>query len=184
MLSWWFWPVKSAEECRQFFFCVERRKEQSVSQSKNHSTRSWSQAGEPVVTLNLPNGRCSRQNHVHNEGPGAMLRLPSRRRTTTWRINACATPAPHASSKTAVSCRALALANCDTNDLVSADQRPPTSMASTTNLARDRGPTNSGCVRSFRLLAACNTTPSASAIAPCGDPSQWRAHTSVVSTAK
>ena len=85
--------------------------------------------------------------------------------------------------KIVVSCRALALANCDTNDLVSADQRPPTSMASTTSLARDRGPTNSGCVRSLRLLAACSTTPSASAAAPCGDPSQWRAHTSVVSTA-
>ena len=56
--------------------------------------------------------------------------------------------------KTAVSCRALALANCDTNDLVSADQRPPTSMASTTNLARDRGPHQFG-VRAF-LPSPCN----------------------------
>ena len=32
---------------------------------------------------------------------------------------------------------------------------------------RDRGPTNSGYVRSFYLLAACNTTPSASAAEPC-----------------
>ena len=67
--------------------------------------------------------------------------------------------------KIAFSWRALALANCDTNDLFSSDQRPPTSIASTTNLARERGPTNSGYVRSLRLLAECNTTPSASAAA-------------------
>ena len=70
--------------------------------------------------------------------------------------------------------------NWDTNDSVSLDQWPPTSI-STTNLARERGPTSSRHVRSLGRLAACKTTPSASAAAPCGDPSQWRAR--VVPTA-
>ena len=45
-------------------------------------------------------------------------------------------------------------------DIVSADQRPPTSPAKTTSLALPRGPTNSGYVRSFLLLlAAVNAAP-------------------------
>ena len=81
--------------------------------------------------------------------------------------------------KIAVLWRALALANCDTNDLISSDQRPPTSIASTTNFAWETWAANSGYVRSWRLLADCNTTPSASAAAPC----EWRAQMRVVSTA-
>ena len=96
-----------------------------------------------------------------------MLRLPSRRRTTTWRPNACATPAPHASARPLSRAALWLWPTATQTTWSSADQRPPTSMASTTNLARDRGPTNSGYVRSFHLLAACNTPPSASAAEPC-----------------
>ena len=43
------------------------------------------------------------------------------------------------------------------NDLVSSDQEPATSPASTTNVARPRGPTSSGYLRSLRRLAFCCT---------------------------
>ena len=73
--------------------------------------------------------------------------------------------------KIPVSWHALALANCDTNDLVS-DQRPPTSITSTTSLARERGPTNSGCVCVFR--GTCTLPHSPTHISSVPEPK--RAH--------
>ena len=58
---------------------------------------------------------------------------------------------------------------------------PPTSIASTTNLALLLGAMSSGYVRSFLRLAATRTTPSRSAAPRCGDPSPRRGDTIVVS---
>ena len=53
-----------------------------------------------------------------------------------------------------------------TKILVSSDKRPPTSTPATSNRALLRGPTSSGYLRSFPLLAAARATPS-SPEAPC-----------------
>ena len=77
----------------------------------------------------------------------------------------------------AVSCRAFALANWVINVVVSPDHRP----AHFHGQHHAGAPTCSRYVRSLRRLAACSTTPSASAAVPCKDASQWQ--TKVVSTA-
>ena len=83
----------------------------------------------------------------------------------------------------AVSCLARAFANWLKKDVVSVDMRPPTSTSRTTRRALVRGPTSSGYVRSFLWRALCKTTPSMFSAPLCGDPSQWRALTTVASTA-
>ena len=79
--------------------------------------------------------------------------------------------------------RALDLANWATKVCNSCDHLPPTSMAKTTRCARLPLPTSSGFLRSLRLLARWSTTPSVAAAPVCGEPSQCKAHTSVVSKA-
>ena len=96
-----------------------------------------------------------------------------------WRPHPCSTRL----LKSAVSCLERAFANWLKNDVVSVDMRPPTSVPRTTRRALLLGPTISGYVRSFLRRALSSTTPSIFSAPLCGDPSQWRAHTTVASTA-
>ena len=75
------------------------------------------------------------------------------------------------------------MASWATKDCNSGDRLPPTSMAKTTRRARLPLPTSSVYLRSLRVLAQWSTTPSVSAAPVCGDPSQCKFHTSVVSNA-
>ena len=61
---------------------------------------------------------------------------------------------------------------------------PPISLARTTKRARLRGPESSGYVLTFKRLAVAKTAPSTPAALECGEPSQCRGDTSVVSTAR
>ena len=62
--------------------------------------------------------------------------------------------------------------------------RPPSpNLARTTKRARSRGPESSGQVLSFKRLAVAKTAPSTSTGLGCGEPSQCRGYTNVVSTA-
>ena len=73
---------------------------------------------------------------------------------------------------TGLSERARAAARRRRKVEVSADQRPPTSPARTTNFALLVGPTNSRYVRSFRRRAASRAIPSTLAARALGEPSQ------------
>ena len=80
-------------------------------------------------------------------------------------------------------CLALAFASWHRKLLVSPDQRPPTSPASTTSCVRARCPTSSGYVRSFLRRATATAAPSTCATLARADPSQCRTDTNVVSMA-
>ena len=66
---------------------------------------------------------------------------------------------------------------------VSTDNRPPTSPARTTSLARPPSPASSGYVRSFRLLATLSAAPCLVAKPALAVPSPRNALTNVTSIA-
>ena len=135
----------------------------------------WSrdQTTIPVVSLNLMHWRCvairaMRSTQIHQGCGNSPGRSASQ--------NGAPPHSPRLFDPSSHECSFLsALANWLRNDVVSMDRRPPTSMPRTTRGALLLGPTSSGYVRS-------NTTPSRFSAPLCDDPSQWRAHTTVVST--
>ena len=79
--------------------------------------------------------------------------------------------------------RAFARAKMRRNVCVSSDHLPPTSPAKTTRRARERRPTNSGCVRSFLRRAWAKMMPSMFAVPGLAVPTPRMGDTRVVSIA-
>ena len=108
--------------------------------TKNYTSSPWSQSCIAVVSVHLVRVRC---------GP---VTASSKKEEATARAAVQANMPLHrmrhaCSARFLIrgnSWRARAMAKALTNFLVSSDQRPPTSRATTTSCARPRGPRSSG----------------------------------------